>query len=125
MKIRNLDYDGDFSYGHSISDYLIDNGQAVGLNIVTRLREWYKDCFFNLEAGIDYPTRLGSFNQKNLLDDDFQRIIRESQGVVDIIDFTSNLDTKTRHYTFQAQVRHIYSTEILPVIFTTEGLING
>lgn len=126
MKIRNIDNDNyDFCYGHSESDYLVDNGQAVGLNIVTRLREWYKDCFFNLGAGIDYPTRLGSFNQKEMLDEDFKRVIRNSEGVIDISDFNSNLDRNTRVYSFQVQVSHIYSNEPMPIIFSTEGMLNG
>ena len=43
MKIRRIDSEGDWDYGHSMSSYYIDNAQSVGLNIITRLREWYQD----------------------------------------------------------------------------------
>ena len=123
MKIRRLDSEGDWDYGHSISSYYIDNAQAVGLNIVTRLREWYRDCFFAMQNGIDYPTRLGSFNQKENLDNDVQSIILNSQDVVDITEFDSTFNRDSRHYKCTAKVLHIYSDEALPIYFNTEGII--
>jgi hypothetical protein len=123
MKIRRIDSEGDWDYGHSMSSYYVDNAQSVGLNIVTRLREWYRDCFFAMEKGIDYPTRLGSFNQKENLDNDIQNIILNSADVIDITDFTSEYSRDTRAYTCKAQVLHIYSDEALPIYFNTEGII--
>ena len=123
MKIRRLDSEGDWDFGHSQSSYYIDNAQSVGLNIVTRLREWYRDCFFALDKGINYPKRLGSFEQKENLDNDIQYIILNSQDVINITDFTSTLDRKTRHYACQAKVLHIYSDEMLPIYFSTEGIM--
>ena len=123
MKIRRLDSNGDWDFGHSQSSYYIDNAQSVGLNIITQLREWYRDCFFALENGIDYPTRLGSFNQKENLDNDIQYIILNSQDVVDITSFTSTMSRETRHYTCEAKVLHIYSDEALPIYFSTEGIV--
>lgn len=123
MKIRRIDSEGDWDYGHSQSSYYIDNAQSVGLNIVTRLREWYRDCFFAMDKGIDYPTRLGSFNQKENLDNDIQNIILNSADVVDITGFESTYSRDTRAYTCKAQVLHIYSDEALPIYFNTEGII--
>jgi hypothetical protein len=123
MKIRRIDSEGDWDYGHSMSSYYVDNAQSVGLNIVTRLREWYRDCFFAMDKGIDYPTRLGSFNQKENLDNDIQSIILNSADVVDITSFESTYSRDTRAYTCKAQVLHIYSNEALPIYFNTEGII--
>ena len=123
MKIRRLDSEGDWDYGHSISSYYIDNAQSVGLNILTRLREWYRDCFFAMNKGIDYPTRLGNFNQKDNLDNDIQTTILNSADVIDITDFTSTYDRNTRHYACNVKVLHIYSDEALPIYFNTEGII--
>ena len=123
MKIRRIDSEGDWDYGHSMSSYYVDNAQSVGLNIVTRLREWYRDCFFAMDKGIDYPTRLGSFNQKENLDNDIQNIILNSADVVDITSFESTYSRDTRAYTCKAQVLHIYSDEALPIYFNTEGII--
>jgi hypothetical protein len=123
MKIRRIDSEGDWDYGHSMSSYYVDNAQSVGLNIVTRLREWYRDCFFAMQNGIDYPTRLGTFNQKENLDNDIQSVIMNSQDVIDITEFDSTLDRNTRAYTCKALVLHIYSDEALPIYFNTEGII--
>ena len=123
MKIRRLDSEGDWDYGHSMSSYYVDNAQSVGLNIVTRLREWYRDCFFAMNHGIDDPPRFGSFSQKDNLDNDIQNIILNSADVIDITEFTSTFDRNTRHYTCEAKVLHIYSDEALPIYFNTEGII--
>lgn len=123
MKIRRLDLNDDWDYGHSRSSYYIDNAQSVGLNIITRLREWYRDCFFALENGIDYPVRLGSYNQKENLDNDIQYIILNSRDVIDLTEFNSTYNRNTRFYTFSAKVLHIYSDEALPIYFSTEGSI--
>ena len=123
MKIRRIDSEGDWDYGHSMSSYYVDNAQSVGLNIVTRLREWYQDCFFAMTKGIDYPTRLGSFNQKENLDNDIQNIILNSADVVDITSFDSTFDRNTRYYSCEAKILHIYSDVALPIYFNTEGII--
>lgn len=123
MKIRRLDSEGDWDYGHSMSSYYVDNAQSVGLNVLTRLREWYRDCFFAMQNGIDYPTRLGSFNQKENLDNDIQSIILNSQDVIDITEFDSTFNRDSRHYKCTAKVLHIYSDEALPIYFNTEGII--
>lgn len=123
MKIRRLDSNGDWDYGHSQSSYYIDNAQSVGLNVLTRLREWYRDCFFAMDKGIDYPTRLGSFNQKENIDNDVQSVILNSQDVIDITEFDSTFNRDSRHYQCTAKVLHIYSDEALPIYFNTEGII--
>lgn len=125
MKIRKLDNEGDWVYGQSESDYLTQTTQAVGLNILTRLREWYTDCFFNYEAGIDYPTRLSNYNQKDLLDYDVQRIISDTEEVISIDKFESELDVNTRHYMFDVNVICIYSSEAIRLNFNTKDFING
>jgi hypothetical protein len=84
MKIRRIDSEGDWDYGHSMSSYYVDNAQSVGLNIVTRLREWYRDCFFAMDKGIDYPTRLGTFNQKDNLDNDLTSYISTEENGITI-----------------------------------------
>ena len=123
VKIRRIDAQGDWDYGHSLSSYYVDNAQSVGLDILTRLKEWYRDCFFALTSGIDYPTRLGNFEQKENLDNDVQYIIANTEDVVDITEFNSTFDRNKRYYTFSAKVLHIYSDEALPIYFSTEGVI--
>lgn len=90
MIIRNLDQNGDWTFGNGLSNYL-DRNAAIGLNIKTRLLSWVGDCFFDLNAGIDWINRLGSKNQRGLLESDLRRVILQSFGVTGIISFDTVL----------------------------------
>ncbi len=86
MIIRNLDSDGDWMFGSGQADYLTQN-PAIGLNVKTRLLSWLNDCFFDLQAGIDWLNRLGNKNQEALLSLDMRRVILKSFGVTGILTF--------------------------------------
>ena len=122
MRIRNLDSNGDWTFGQSLSNY-DQNEYAVALDIKMRLREWYGDCFFALQNGIQWRERLGSFNQKELLDREILNTIQNTQGVLNVFDFTSSTDG--RRYRAQCNVYTQYSTELLPLDINSEDFING
>ena len=105
MIFRSLDANHDWLFGHGLANYL-DLDAAIGLNIETRLLSWVGDCFFNKPAGIDWTNRLGSKNQKTLLDLDTRRIIQQSSGVAGITFFNSTL--VGRAYTANYAVDTIY-----------------
>lgn len=119
MRIRNIDNNNDFRYGKGLSDYVRD-GYAVGLDIKLRIQEWYNDCFFNLQKGIDWETRLGYKNQKDLLDADIYNIASSVEGVLSIYDFNSILDG--RRYSCSFMVYQQYSTDSIPIRFDSEGI---
>ena len=117
MRIRNVDSNWDWTFGHGQSDYS-RNLKAIELDIQMRLKEWYQDCFFNLEQGISWNIRLGSHNQKTLLDQDIQNTVLSVEGVINIFNFVSQVNG--RSYTCQFEVYTVYSTETLPISF--EGI---
>lgn len=90
MIIRNLDSNGDWLFGAGKAYYLSGN-PAIGLNIKTRILSWLGDCFFDTTAGIDWANRLGSKNQRSLLELDLKRIILQSYGVTGIVSFETML----------------------------------
>jgi len=63
MIFRNIDENGDWDFGKGIQDFTSGN-KAIGLNIKTRIQSWVGDCFFDMNAGIDWLNRLGSKNQR-------------------------------------------------------------
>ena len=119
MRIRNIDNNNDWRFGKSLSDYVRD-AYAVGLDIKLRIQEWYNDCFFDLQKGIDWETRLGYKNQKDLLDADIYTIASNVEGVLSIYDFNSMLDG--RRYKCSFMVYQQYSTESIPVRFDSEEI---
>lgn len=117
MRIRNVNDNWDWTFGNGQSDYSKDIN-SIALDIQMRLKEWYQDCFFNLEQGIAWNVRLGSHNQKELLDEDIQNTILNIEGVLNIFNFSSNVTD--RKYTCQFEVYTTYSNEAIPMSF--EGI---
>ena len=122
MRVRNIDSNNDWKFGHSNSDY-VREAYAVALDIKLKIREWYQDCFFAEQNGIDWKTRLGAHNQKELLDNDLLRIAKSVEGVISAFGFNSNVDG--RRYRASFQVYQSYSTDVLPISFDSEEVING
>jgi hypothetical protein len=90
MIFRNLDSSGDWLFGKGLQDFVNQN-TAISLNIKTRLYSWFGDCFFAQTAGVDWTNRLGSKNQRGLLEVDLRRIILQSEGVTGITAFDTEL----------------------------------
>ena len=91
MIFRTLDVNGDWVYGRGKNDYL-QGDNAIALNIKTRILSWVNDCFFDMNAGIDWINRLGKTNQRDLLELDLRRIALTSKGVTGIIAFDTSLN---------------------------------
>lgn len=117
MRIRNTDVNWDWCFGHSQSDYTRDIN-AVTLDIQMRIKEWFNDCFFNLEQGIPWDVRLGYKNQKELLDQNIITTASSVEGVLNIFNFTSSVFGRV--YKCQFDVYTIYSNEIMTINFTQE-----
>ena len=117
MIFRALDENHDFMWGKGKSDFLTGNA-AIGMNIKTRILSWVGDCFFDQNAGIDWWNRLGSKNQRALLELDLKRIILQSEGVTGIVAFQTNL--MGRRFSASYTVNTIYTGEIDDEIFIGE-----
>lgn len=122
MRIRKLGPDLDWTFGQSQTNYVKDE-YAVILDIQMRLKEWFGDCFFDLQKGIPWQVRLGQHNQKTLLDNDILATIEGTEGVLNVSDFTSTTDG--RRYRAQCNVYTRYSTNLIPLTIDSEDFINA
>lgn len=93
MIIRNLDENHDWTFGSGLANY-IDGDPAIALNIDTRLLSWANDCFFDLNAGIDWLNLLGSLGQKNMLNMNIRRLILQSYGVRSLVEVSVGLNAQ-------------------------------
>ncbi len=107
MKIRRNDKDGDWTFGHSLVDYYVNNSGGVGQKIKTRILEWVDDCFFNRQAGIDYRIRMGQRGQRAALDEDIRNIIINTEEVISLERYESTIYDRDLRVEFL--VYHIYS----------------
>ena len=90
---------------------------AVSQIIKSSLLEFKNDCYFALQNGIDWLTRLGSKNQKELLDSDIQQTIQNQWGVLNIKDFQSIV--LERAYSCTCNVYTIFSEDAYLFNFST------
>lgn len=108
MRIRSLDINGDWQYGNGLQDYNRKE-DALKTNVETRLKSFRTDCFFAEAEGVDYFSLL-SKGTKELLDQDVKRIILQTEGVVSIVFYQSEVNTTSRNFTVQATISTIYGT---------------
>lgn len=104
--IRAVDSDNDWLFGKGKQDYLRDEEELVQ-DLDTRLQEWVGDCFFQLNAGVDYRNYLDR-GTKFLLDSDIKKVILTTNGVIRINSFESVIDTDLREYSATINIFTIY-----------------
>ncbi len=112
MIFRQLDQNHDWTFGKGKNNFTSQN-DAIKLDIKTRLLEWYRDCFFNMSAGIDYPNRLERSQRKNI-ETDTKRIILTTNNVTELVSFSTSLTDRSFRASYQ--VRTIFSTTFIDKI---------
>lgn len=108
MKTRGLDSDDDWEFGRGQQSYVSDK-DAVAQNVKTRLRSWKRDCFFDVDTGVDWTNYLDK-GKKTQLDLDIKRVILQTAGVLRINRFSSTLDSGKRNLTVTVTIDTIYGS---------------
>lgn len=120
MRVRITDNNGDWTFGQGQLNYATKQ-RAIEFDIQQKTREWYQDCFFALQNGIPWSIRLGSHNQKEFLDEDLKEIIRNVDGVLEILNFDSIVNA--RRYRAQTSIFTIYSKTPTDLTLDSKGII--
>ena len=110
MKIRSLDATGDWNYGQGFSN-LSQNSTGIQLNIITKLKEWKRDCFIGLNNGVDWASRIGS-TQQALLQSDVQSLVQSLFGVQSINNFFANYNSVTRNLSISFTYIDVYNNSV-------------
>lgn len=108
MIIRALDSIGDWTFGKGKQNYL-KGIEALKLDIITRLKSWKGDCFFDLAAGVDYNNFL-DIGTQSFLERDIKRVILQTPGVIKINTFESTLNRDDRNLTISSEIVTIYGS---------------
>jgi hypothetical protein len=106
MRQRGLDEQGDWLWGQGCQSYQFA-GAALELDILTRLRSWRNDCFFDPGAGIDWYNLLGSSRVEELKKQLVQQISLV-QGVIALGKFETNLDSRARRLTIKIEIETLF-----------------
>lgn len=106
MTTRAIDINGDWVFGHGIADYKTEK-EELEQNIKTQLNSWKNDCFFDMDAGVDWYNYLGSFGRENDLRRDIINNIMSVDGVISVASYDAHL-TQDRKIVITAEVDTIY-----------------
>ena len=108
MATRAVDSVGNWQFGNSFTNYKTDLDE-LKQNIITSLKSWKGDCFFDLNAGVDWYNILGSYNQDDYLKENIINIVQNIDGVININDYNATLD-ENRNITINLIINTVYGT---------------
>lgn len=123
MIVRALDPIGDWTFGKGKNNYLRDDF-AIGQNLITRVKSFLGDCFFDIRAGIDWFNLLGSKNQV-ALNLAISSVILKTEGITELTQLSVSLDSK-RLLTIVYNVKTRFGGAIsgsLGFLLTQDGLV--
>nr|DAW57994.1 MAG TPA: hypothetical protein [Caudoviricetes sp.] len=109
MKFRTLDDNWDWNIGKGRQDFSSDS-LAVAYSIKTKILSWYRDCFFDMETGIDWKNILGSKVSKSDADAAIRKIITTEENVSDLLFFESTM--VGRNYNCSARIKTVFGDTI-------------
>lgn len=108
MRYRKLDENGDYVFGSSENDFLVNSPEAVAQAILTRLKFWLGEWFADTSDGTGWNQSILGKQPKNLYELTLRQRVLETLGVSGIQSFGSELDSETRRLTVTMTVNTIY-----------------
>jgi len=109
MKTRATDNNWDWRFGKSLQCYA-DNALGVAYTVKMKILSWFKDCFFEMDAGIDWKNILGSKTSKEQADTSIKEIIQTEPEITELTFFDS--EVVDRVYTATIRFKTIYGETI-------------
>ena len=117
MRYRALSATGDYTFGQSAANFLVDapsNPVATAQSILTRLKLLQGEWFINTQAGTPYATQILGKGTKPTYDQAIKTVILGTNGVSSLVSYSSQI-ISPRSLQINAVVNTIYG----PVTVTT------
>lgn len=109
MKTRTVDNNWDFRFGKGLNDYAQES-LNVAYAVKMKILSWYKDCFFDMNAGVDWKNILGSKVSKEEADTSIKEIIQSEPEITEMIYFDSSV--VDRVYSATIRFKTVYNETI-------------
>lgn len=107
MIYRALDNNGDFVLGHR-AGWLVDQPEAVGQAVATRLRLLAGEWFLDLAEGTPYAPAVLGKHTSDSYDLAIRARILGTEGVIRITEYESGFDGNARRLTIRARIDTVY-----------------
>lgn len=114
MKVRQLDKNGDWTFGNSQNNY-INKKEALKQNVVTRIKSCKNDWFLDSEANIGWWDILGIKNNEGIIKNQVYNTVVATYGITSIKNIDIQIDSVTRKATIKIDLKTIYDDVSLEV----------
>jgi len=104
MRVRAQDANGDYTFGHSIANFLINSNAAVAQTVQTRLLLWEGEWYLDLTAGTPWLQQVLGAHTRSVYDAAIQERTLATVGVNSIDKYSSSLDPRSRKLTVQMTI---------------------
>lgn len=111
MRVRKQDANGDYQIGQGQLNFHINNPEAVGQLIDTRLELWEGEWFLDKTEGTAWSQEILGYGKTPIRDQIIKARILGTPGVTKLLRFSSSVDTVIRKYTPQGQVLTQFSKQ--------------
>lgn len=91
MRYRALDANGDYSFGKSQGNFLINSPEAVGQAVQTRLRLLKGEWFLDVTEGMPWSTEVVGVRTRATRDQAVKTRVLGTQGVTGIASYASQV----------------------------------
>lgn len=108
MRYRKLSPTGDYVFGNGQKDFYRDVPEAVGQAVKTRLLLWLGEWFLDTTEGTPYMQGVLGKHSQDLANATIQDRAINTQGMVDIKNYQSNVNQEARAMTVQFNIDTIY-----------------
>lgn len=109
MRYRALSADRDYTFGQGQANFLINNPEAVGQAVLTRLLLLQGQWFLDVTEGLPLFTQIIGKGTYPLYDQAIKNRVLGTEGVVEILTYSSELNPETRKLEVAMTISTIYS----------------
>ncbi len=110
MRYRQLDANGDYTFGQGSANFWIDDPEAVAQSIETRLLLWQGEWFLDNTVGMPWAQSVLGYHT-GLYDTIIKSYILATVGVVSIVSYSSVFNPEKRSLTVSGTVLTQYSKQ--------------
>lgn len=110
MKVRRLDNQHDWCFGHGRADYAIKSG-AINQSVLTRLLSLRYDWFLNRQHGVRWLDYLCKNPNLIMMEAEIKNTVLNTHGVLQLTQFDLQLNPDTRKFTISLAYIDIYGKE--------------
>lgn len=114
MRCRALSGSGDYTFGQSEKNFLVNSPALVGQSVRTRLLLWTGEWFLDKTEGTPWLQQVVGKNKNPTYDLVIQQRILETLGVKSIVSYSSSVST-SRRLSVDVTILTIYGDELVEV----------